>query len=189
MNKKRLAALAVADVALRTALASPSLEVCSLAARGLRLMALIGQEDPDEPSPEEDISEQEQDIHEREEHANEQGRIRGPFPEMIGDPKIIVLGRVEFQKRVRLAISPCARPCTTHLAVWRELYYRWATLTPIVTGHAARSSTDPLVGVSSHVGSFGGLNPEVSRMAKSHFVSSKPLFMLLHRKPIWHGRI
>lgn len=113
-------------------------------------MALVEQ-DPDAPPPEP--------------FTDEQARIRIPLLEVIGDPKIVVLGRVEFQKRVRLTICPSTFPSITHVAVWRELYYRWITLTPLVTGPATRSSTDPLAGGGSYAASPGGLTPEVSEMA------------------------
>ena len=170
LDEKRRKALTIADIALSIALTSPSLEVCSLAARGLRLLALV-ENDPDAPPPEQ--------------YTYEQSRIRVSLLDAVGDPKIVVLGRVEFQKRLRLTLFPAAFPCITHLAMWRELYYRWVTLTPIVTGATNRSSTDSLVGGSSDGGPFSRLTTEVS-LVKSVF--SNPLLMFLHRKDIWHGK-
>lgn len=63
--------------------------------------------------------------------------------ESIGDPKSLVLGRVEFQKRARQVAGPLACSCITQLAAWREGYYRWSLLQP---NHASdsRSSSDQL---------------------------------------------
>ena len=126
---------------------SPSLEVCSLAARGLRIMASVEQ-DPDAPPTER--------------YTNEQNTIRVPLLEVIGDPKLVVLGRIEFQRKVRTTVFPATFPCISHLAAWREAYYRWVGLTPLVTGAATRSSTEPILG--GPAGSpFARLTPEASQ--------------------------
>jgi len=126
-GRDRAAALAVVDVALNVSLTSPQLPICSLAAKGLRLLA-CAEKDPDAPPPSHCTA--------------EQARLRWQLMETIGDPKIIILGRVDFQKRVRLLLGKCTMPCMSHLAVWRELYHRWLILIPHVVGSAPRSSAD-----------------------------------------------
>ena len=130
-HEKRAVALAVAEIALLVSLTLPRLDICSLAAKGLRLLAM-SEQDPDAPPPR---------------NGNEQASFRTPLLEVLlaGNTGAIV-GRVEFQKRMRLTVGPGSYPCVTHLAVWKECFYRWLTLRPIVTGHTSRLPTDVLPG-------------------------------------------
>ncbi|KAF8592239.1 hypothetical protein K439DRAFT_1626245 [Ramaria rubella] len=153
-NEKRPTALAAVETALITTLTSPRLDIASLAARGLRLLAFVEQ-DPKAPPPDQ--------------YTFDQVMARVPLLEVMGDPKIVILGRVEFQKRARFTICPGAFPCITHLAEWRETYYRFVTLTPVVTGSAARSSSDAPSVESSNLVSSRSLTPEEKQMAWENY--------------------
>ncbi|KAF8524568.1 hypothetical protein BU17DRAFT_84597 [Hysterangium stoloniferum] len=132
--------LAVANVALTISLCSQRMDISSLAVRGLRLGQIIARE-TDVP---------------RSGYPSKERRIS--YLEVIGNTKFIILGRVEFQKKVRLALGPAAMECVTHLATWREAYYRWSSLCLIVLGSAPRSSTD--VSSSSDGTAYASLRPE-----------------------------
>ncbi|KIJ57137.1 hypothetical protein M422DRAFT_219023 [Sphaerobolus stellatus SS14] len=147
-GEERTTALAAVELALCLSLTAPRLDVCSLASRAFRLLA-FAEQDPNAPLPK---------------HCSkEQAKIRWQIFETVGDPKFIVLGRVEFQKRIRMTLAQSVFPCIMHLAVWREMYQRWLGLTPLVIGSAPRLSVDQ---ASSYDGSsFSGLDREQQKFA------------------------
>ncbi|GJJ07052.1 hypothetical protein Clacol_001251 [Clathrus columnatus] len=142
-NDKRSTCLAVSDIALLTLLTSARIDICSLAARGLRLMAQLGQ-DPIIPGPM---------YYTEDKPAHFMALI-----ESVGDPKSLVLGRVEFQKRARQIAGPLACPCISQLAAWRENYFRWTSLQPIIYSSESRSSSE--ISSTSDATLFGRLTLE-----------------------------
>ncbi|KIL70462.1 hypothetical protein M378DRAFT_1044573 [Amanita muscaria Koide BX008] len=108
----RLPALAMSEMAFIISLTSIETGISQLSARSLRLLAHIERQ-PDFPKPTNP-----KDI----EH-------RLAMYERLGDPKIMVVGRVGHQKRIRKLIRSIAFPPDVHSLIWSECFWRWRSLT------------------------------------------------------------
>ncbi|PFH50162.1 hypothetical protein AMATHDRAFT_80979 [Amanita thiersii Skay4041] len=104
----RLPAIVLAETALIISLTSVDNHVSQLAAKSLRLIAII-QRQPGAPK-----SDLEQRLH---------------VYEKLGDPKIMVVGRLGHQKRIRRLIRSALFPPDVHGAIWQECFWRWRALT------------------------------------------------------------
>ncbi|KAL1741753.1 hypothetical protein HDZ31DRAFT_84616 [Schizophyllum fasciatum] len=114
----RIPGLILTEVAFLVCLASVDNNASNLAARGLRLLAHL-QKDPDYAAA--SCTSQEEENSKRE-----------LVYDQLGDPKITIVGRVGHQKRVRKLLRLIAKPCSMHIAVWEECYWRWRHLTELL---------------------------------------------------------
>ncbi|KAI5118442.1 hypothetical protein M0805_000576 [Coniferiporia weirii] len=113
----RLPAVVVAEAAFLVTLTSTDTIVSSLAAKGLREIAIA----ECMPNPRRLIEETDEEAK------------RYPLYEQLGDPSVVVVGRVAQQRRVRKLLRLLTRPSVQHAAVWYECYWRWAALKDWIT--------------------------------------------------------
>ena len=52
--------------------------------------------------------------------------------EGLGDPQVVIVGRVALQKRIRKHVSMITVPTSTHLMAFKEIMFRWSKMTPRV---------------------------------------------------------
>ncbi|KAL1727572.1 hypothetical protein EV714DRAFT_253754 [Schizophyllum commune] len=114
----RIPGLILTEVAFLVCLASADNNASNMAARGLRLLAHL-QRDPEYASA--SCTAQEEENSKRE-----------LVYDQLGDPKITIVGRVGHQKRIRKLLRLIAKPCSMHIAVWEECYWRWRHLTELL---------------------------------------------------------
>ncbi|TDL29911.1 hypothetical protein BD410DRAFT_780416, partial [Rickenella mellea] len=132
----RIPAVAVAELAFLVSLTSADNGVSTMATKGLRGIAIL-ERHPNAPiNP--GLSEEER-------------LMRHPIYEQLGDPKVMAVGRVGHQRRLRKLLRSLAFPCPMHAAVWLECYWRWSALEESVS----RRSID---GLSSE-GTMNGQRP------------------------------
>lgn len=117
VDKNRVPALNMLELAAAVSLTSADSQISRLAAHTLRVIA-IAERHPNVPVNM-NISEE------------DRGR-RYPIYEQIGDPKVRATGRLAWQKRVRRLFSTLTSPQAFGIAIWEECYYRWCTLTELV---------------------------------------------------------
>ncbi|TFK46902.1 hypothetical protein OE88DRAFT_1666689 [Heliocybe sulcata] len=132
VDTTRVAAFALAEIAFLVSLTSVDMKVSSQAAQCLRLIALAERQ-PDAPL---NVGLSEEDWAKRHRTYDQ-----------VGDPRIAILGRVGHQKRVRKLVRSMARPIPSHVAVWQECYWRWLTMTELVT-HSTDGDLGNLYGTS-----------------------------------------
>ncbi|KAL0949203.1 hypothetical protein HGRIS_009281 [Hohenbuehelia grisea] len=113
LTPNRLPAFALAEIVFLISLASADMTISQMAARGLRQLTQA-ESQPDAPvSP----------IWTDEARAN-----RDSVYEQLGDPTVIVIGRVGHQKRIRKLLRQIRHTTATHVAVWDECRARWTEL-------------------------------------------------------------
>ncbi|CCM02314.1 uncharacterized protein FIBRA_04405 [Fibroporia radiculosa] len=137
LAKERLPAFAIAEIAFLVSLTSADTSVTLTAAHCLRLLAQA-ETAPDAPVASE-ISDDE--------------RVkRYPVYEQLGDPKVMVIGRVGHQKRVRklLRLMPSSSP--VHVAVWEECYFRWCMMNELTVRMSIPTTADGFDTGSAPVG-------------------------------------
>ncbi|KAG2156346.1 hypothetical protein DEU56DRAFT_231415 [Suillus clintonianus] len=116
-DKNRVPAFAMSEIAFLVSLTSVSSDVSQLAAQGLRLIA---QAERQPGAPVNDgLTEEERSK-------------RNPIYEQLGDPSVIIVGRVREQKRVRKLLRLVANSSPINIAVWEECFYRWSALSEFV---------------------------------------------------------
>ncbi|TFY54349.1 hypothetical protein EVJ58_g8920 [Rhodofomes roseus] len=127
INTDRVSAFAVAEIAFLVALTSADANVTLTAAHCLRLLAQA-ETAPDAPSSNT--------------HSEDERVKRYPIYEQLGDPKVLVVGRIGHQKRVRrlMRLMPSTSP--VHVAVWEECYWRWCALNEMVIRRSTDSTAD-----------------------------------------------
>ncbi|EGO02251.1 hypothetical protein SERLA73DRAFT_166724 [Serpula lacrymans var. lacrymans S7.3] len=117
LSEDRVSAFAMAEIAFLVSLTSTSNDVSQLAAQSLRLIAQAERQ-PGAPVnrglTEEDRSK------------------RNPIYEQLGDPSVVVVGRVGQQRRVRKLLRLVSYPSPINVAVWQECYFRWSALSEFV---------------------------------------------------------
>ncbi|KAH7916805.1 hypothetical protein BJ138DRAFT_1121610 [Hygrophoropsis aurantiaca] len=113
----RVPAFAMAEIAFLVSLTSVNSDVSQLAAQGLRLIALA---DRQSGAPTKD------------ELTEEDRSKRNPIYEQLGDPSVIIVGRVREQKRVRKLLRLIAYSSPINIAVWEECFWRWSALSEFV---------------------------------------------------------
>jgi len=71
--------------------------------------------------------------------------------EALGDPQVIIFGRIARQKRIRKYVAMITAPTATHLMAYKEIMFRWSSMTARVdipigkeTGHMSPVSQDDL---------------------------------------------
>jgi len=47
----------------------------------------------------------------------------------LGDPQVILVGRIALQKRIRKHVAMITGPTSTHLMAYREDMFRWSSMT------------------------------------------------------------
>ena len=80
---------------------------------------------------------------------------RYPIYDQIGDPKVLVLGRVAHQKRMRKLVRLIASPNPVYIAVWEECFTRARLLGDSIKAGKDDSASDDVdlgVNVSHEVG-------------------------------------
>ncbi|KAA1466679.1 hypothetical protein DENSPDRAFT_831556 [Dentipellis sp. KUC8613] len=124
-SEERIPALALLELASAISLTSADSGLSRLSAHILRIIALA-ERHPDAPVNE-TLNEEEQ-------------LRRHNIYQQIGDPKVVITGRVAWQKRLRKLFRTLATPTPFYIAVWEECYYRWCALTELVI----RAPLDPI---------------------------------------------
>ncbi|KAF8635007.1 hypothetical protein AX15_000591 [Amanita polypyramis BW_CC] len=111
----RLPAFAMTEIALVISLTSAESSVSQLSARTLRLLATVERQPgfPNSTSL-----------------ADAQHRLA--IYDRLGDPKIMVIGRVGHQKRIRKLVRSIAFLPDVHTAIWSECFRRWRGLTEFI---------------------------------------------------------
>ncbi|KAJ3719315.1 hypothetical protein C8R42DRAFT_777357 [Lentinula raphanica] len=116
-DPSRVPPMILAEIALLVSLPSSDSIVSHTAAKGLRLIAHI-ESQTDAPSnptiTEEDKSK------------------RYPVYDRMGDPKVLIVGRVAHQKRVRKLLRLMPYCSAVNVAVWQECYARFYNITEMV---------------------------------------------------------
>ncbi|KAF5369620.1 hypothetical protein D9757_010458 [Collybiopsis confluens] len=113
-DSARVAPMILAEIALLVSLPSADGVVSHTAAKGLRLLAHIENQSDAPPNP--TISEEDKSK-------------RYPVYDRLGDPKVMVVGRVAHQKRVRKLLRLIPYCSAVNIAVWQETYARFTNLT------------------------------------------------------------
>ncbi|KAG5648701.1 hypothetical protein DXG03_000048 [Asterophora parasitica] len=121
----RVSAFALAEIALLVALTSADSNVSQLAAKGLRFLA-NAERQPGAPV--------------NQTVSDEDRSKRNPIYEQLGDPKVMVVGRVGHQKRIRKLVRLISYSSAVYIAVWQECYWRWRALTETIFDSAPDSS-------------------------------------------------
>ncbi|KAG2042146.1 hypothetical protein BDR03DRAFT_978842 [Suillus americanus] len=116
-DKDRVPAFAMCEIAFLVSLTSVSSDVSQLAAQGLRLIAQAERQ-PGAPVNH-GLTEEERSK-------------RNPIYEQLGDPSVIIVGRVREQKRVRKLLRLVANSSPINIAVWEECFYRWSALSEFI---------------------------------------------------------
>ncbi|EFI27794.1 hypothetical protein CC1G_14717 [Coprinopsis cinerea okayama7 len=141
LDERRTPALTLAEIALMVSLTASDVNISHLAAKSLRLLAQVEQR-PNAPSSpilgEEEFSK------------------RNFVYEQIGDPRVMVVGRVGYQKRLRKLIRLISYSSPIHSAVWAECYGRWRSISQPVY----EALNEELNGNTSLRSAFGGQHQE-----------------------------
>ncbi|PCH40763.1 hypothetical protein WOLCODRAFT_88808 [Wolfiporia cocos MD-104 SS10] len=127
VSTERLPAFAIAEIAFLVSLTSADSNVTMNAAHCLRLLAQA------ETAPDAPVTG----------NLSEDERVkRYPIYEQIGDPKVLVIGRIGHQKRVRklMRLMPSSSP--VHVAVWEECYWRWCALNEMTIKKSIDATAD-----------------------------------------------
>ncbi|KAH7887502.1 hypothetical protein F5I97DRAFT_2056906 [Phlebopus sp. FC_14] len=117
LSQDRVSAFAMSEIAFIVSLTSANSDVSQLAAQGLRLIAQA-ERHPDAPvNP--GLTE-------------EEWSKRNPIYEQLGDPSVVIVGRVQEQRRFRKLLRLVAYPSPINIAVWEECFWRWSALSEFV---------------------------------------------------------
>uniref|UniRef100_A0A0W0FVQ0 Ras-GAP domain-containing protein n=1 Tax=Moniliophthora roreri TaxID=221103 RepID=A0A0W0FVQ0_MONRR len=116
-HKSRIPALLLTEVSLLVSLPSADSGVSHLAAQGLRILA-FAERQPD--APENPLASQ------------DELSKRYPVYERLGDPKVMVVGRVGHQKRVRKLLRLMPTSSMIHVSMWLECFRRWKALSELI---------------------------------------------------------
>ncbi|KAG6854445.1 hypothetical protein C0991_006524 [Blastosporella zonata] len=129
VHKDRVSAFALAEIAFFVALTSADSNVSALAGKGLRFLARAEYQPgaPVNPTLSDDAR-----------------SARNLTYEQLGDPTVIVIGRVGHQKRVRKSVRGISYSSAVYVAVWLQCYWRWRALTESVfEASELQDSDDP----------------------------------------------
>ncbi|GLB34218.1 putative GTPase-activator protein for Ras-like GTPases [Lyophyllum shimeji] len=127
----RVAPFALAEIAFLVALTSADSSVSQWAAKGLRFLA-NAERQPGAPV--------------NQTVSDEDRSKRNPIYEQLGDPRVMVVGRVGHQKRIRKLIRAISYSSAVYVAVWQECYWRWRALAEVIFD----SSPDSAEGGDTH---------------------------------------
>ncbi|KAG6811909.1 hypothetical protein H0H92_005307 [Tricholoma furcatifolium] len=114
IHSDRLAAFTLAEMAFFVSLTSADSNVSALAGKGLRLLARAEHQPGAPIAPI---------------WSDEARSARNLMYEQLGDPTIMVIGRVGQQKRVRKSVRAISNYSPVYVVVWRQCYWRWRALT------------------------------------------------------------
>ncbi|KAF9238786.1 hypothetical protein BU15DRAFT_88233 [Melanogaster broomeanus] len=117
LSPSRVPAFALSEISFLVSLTSVNSGVSQLAAQGLRLIAQA-ERHPDAPV--------------NTGLAEEERSKRNPIYEQLGDPSVVVVGRVREQKRVRKLLRLVAYSSPINIAVWEECFWRWSALSEFI---------------------------------------------------------
>ncbi|TFK43927.1 hypothetical protein BDQ12DRAFT_702865 [Crucibulum laeve] len=117
-DSDRIPAFAMIEIAFLVSLTSADSNVSQLAARGLRFLA-HAERHPDAPV--------------NTYVTDEEKSKRNPIYEQLGDPRIVVVGRLGQQKRVRKLVRLLSYSSGMHIAVWEECFWRWRSVTESIS--------------------------------------------------------
>ncbi|THV03328.1 hypothetical protein K435DRAFT_835905 [Dendrothele bispora CBS 962.96] len=129
-NPARVPAFLLTEIALLVTLPSADNGISHLAAQGLRLLAHLENQSGAPVNP--TVSEDDQPK-------------RYPVYDRLGDPKIIVVGRVGHQKRVRKLLRLMPYCAAVNVAVWSECYWRWRALLEFVVDEIGKNGDDATI--------------------------------------------
>ncbi|KAF5334397.1 hypothetical protein D9611_013526 [Ephemerocybe angulata] len=125
----RIPGVTLLEIALLATLPAANTEMSLLATKGLRLISLVDRQ-PDAPVStllgEEETSK------------------RNFIYQQLGDPRVVTVGRVVHQKRVRRLIRLISYKSPVHPAVWAECYARWKAISQPVYEAMRGEGTDVL---------------------------------------------
>ncbi|KIJ20411.1 hypothetical protein PAXINDRAFT_166473 [Paxillus involutus ATCC 200175] len=116
-SSDRIPAFALSEISFLVSLTSVNSDVSQLAAQGLRLIAQA-ERHPDAPVNM-GLTEEERSK-------------RNPIYEQLGDPSVVIVGRVREQKRVRKLLRLVAYSSPINIAVWEECFWRWSALSEFI---------------------------------------------------------
>ncbi|KAJ7265356.1 hypothetical protein B0H12DRAFT_1201035 [Mycena haematopus] len=112
-DQNLVSSLALVELALLVTLASEANNVSQLAARGLRYVAYIESLPGASAAPVGD---------------DDMVSKRHLVYEQLGDPRVVFVGRVGHQMRLRKLVRLLVSTSAVNVAVWEELYWRWLYL-------------------------------------------------------------
>ncbi|KAJ7055100.1 hypothetical protein C8F01DRAFT_470816 [Mycena amicta] len=127
-HEARAPALVLVEISLLVTLTTESTPIAQVAAKGLRTLAKL-EARPDAPPPpalDEDLISKRHLVYEQ-----------------LGDPRVVVVGRVGYQKRLRKFIRLLSFPSAIHVAVWEECYYRWLYLYNFLKDTLEEAAAEP----------------------------------------------
>ncbi|KAI6003613.1 hypothetical protein EDD15DRAFT_2567619 [Pisolithus albus] len=124
-STQRLPAFALTEIAFLVSLTSANSEVSQLAAQGLRSIAQA------ERHPKAPINTG---------LTEEERSKRNPIYEQLGDPGVVIVGRVREQKRVRKLLRLIAYSSPIYIAVWEECFWRWSALSELIISNPLAAS-------------------------------------------------
>lgn len=128
LDAARSPALVLAEIALLVTLTSEDSTVSFLASKGLRHIAYLEGVPGAPPPPVVD---------------DELLSKRHLVYEQLGDPRVVIVGRVGHQKRMRKLVRLLSFPSAIHVAVWEECYYRWLHLLTQILNAVAEAEASP----------------------------------------------
>ncbi|KAL4081516.1 hypothetical protein V8B97DRAFT_1923406 [Scleroderma yunnanense] len=155
-SSMRVPAFALAEITFLVSLTSVNSEVSQLAAQGLRSIAQA-ERHPNAPINT-GLTEEERSK-------------RNPIYEQLGDPSVVIVGRVREQKRVRKLLRLVAYCSPINIAVWEECFWRWSALSEFVI-------PNPLA-ASAAFDEYHLAKPEQSRLLEEKFYQWKNLTLFL----------
>ncbi|KAJ7668141.1 hypothetical protein B0H17DRAFT_990194 [Mycena rosella] len=127
-DEGRCPAFVLAEIALLVTLSSEDSSISFLAAKGLRYIAYLEGVPGAPPAPVVD---------------DELLSKRHLVYEQLGDPRVLIVGRVGHQKRLRKLIRLLSFPSAIHVAVWEECYWRWLQLHTFIKDVVEEASAAP----------------------------------------------
>ncbi|KIY51663.1 hypothetical protein FISHEDRAFT_36865 [Fistulina hepatica ATCC 64428] len=122
LDRARVPAFAMLEMAFLVGLSASDSSISHIASKGLRALAHL-----------------ERQLDQREQERLQQDIIY----EQLGDPNVVIFGRIGHQKRIRKLIRLIARPCALHIAVWEECYWRWRELSESIVEAYSTAGHDP----------------------------------------------
>ncbi|KAJ6460124.1 hypothetical protein C8R47DRAFT_1161242 [Mycena vitilis] len=123
-----ISALVLVEIALLVTLTSEDNGVSQLASKGLRYLAYLESTPGAMPTPvvDDDVMSKRHLVYEQ-----------------LGDPRVLIVGRVGHQMRLRKLIRLLNFPSAIHVAVWEECYWRWLALYNFVKDTVEEISSAP----------------------------------------------
>ncbi|KAJ7094350.1 hypothetical protein C8R44DRAFT_384405 [Mycena epipterygia] len=128
LDEGRTPAFVLVEIALLVTLTSEESSISQLAAKGLRYIAYLESVPGAPPPPIAD---------------DDTLSKRHLVYEQLGDPRVIIVGRVGYQKRLRKLVRLLSFPSAIHVAVWEECYWRWLHLYTFIKDTVEEATAAP----------------------------------------------